>query len=77
MTTEQKSSLRKFQDVAIGLYGFGFLAFGLYRYFRVSNPLDGPLGVLLVVVVAAGLFVLMFFVMGWAFRKGWRTADSD
>jgi hypothetical protein len=78
VATEQKSAF--WSEAAGSIIGFALLVrFGgpaVVRFYRDSGGLQGPVGVALVVVAAAAFFVLAFFVMGWALRKGWRAADK-
>ena len=50
-----------------------------YRYFRDNGLVELPEWALALLVVLFGLttFALMFFITGWALRKGWRAADRD
>ncbi len=48
----------------------------LSRYFHRTGGLDGPIGIAIAIALAAVVVVAIVFVLGWAFRKGWKAADK-
>lgn len=72
---------KAFEDLAgIGclLQAFGIAVLApLSRYFHRTGGLDGPIGVVVAIALAAILVVAIVFVLGWAFRKGWKAADKS
>ena len=76
MTTKEKSALVRVWETMVSLYFIGFAVWATFRLIRVRGLPDGPLGLFLVALVTIGLMVALFFVAGWAFRKGWKSADA-
>ena len=65
----------------VGLY-FGGKALALSwpsirRWFAEADLLNGLFGVVLLALASLLAAVAVFFVVGWAFRKGWKVADAD
>ncbi len=48
----------------------------LSRYFHRTGGLDGPIGVVIAIAIAALVVVAIVFVLGLAFRRGWRAANK-
>lgn len=49
----------------------------IQRWFAEADRLNGPLGVALLALAVLLAAAAVFFVVGWAFRKGWKAADAD
>ena len=64
-------------NIGCGLWIFavGVLA-PLSRYFHRTGGLDGPVGVAVSIGIAIAVIAFVGFVLGWAFRKGWRAGDT-
>ena len=53
-----------------------FVVIPLSRYFHRTGGLDGPVGVAVSIGISVATIAVVGFILGWAFRKGWRSAGK-
>jgi hypothetical protein len=64
-------------NIGCGLWVLGVVVLApLSRYFHRTGGLDGPTGVAAAIGISIAILAAVGFILGWAFRKGWRTADK-